>query len=159
MRETVRLVVFRLDGQRYALRLEVTGTVLRAVKVAVLATAPPIVRGVINMRGEVIPVVDVRRRLGLAAREIELTDRFVIARTPTRTVAIICDSAEGIVERSALDVVPVRQILPGARYVEGVAKYEDGLIVIQDLDKFLSLEEEQALEQALQPVRDGVHHA
>jgi purine-binding chemotaxis protein CheW len=78
-----------------------------------------------------------------------LDDRLIIAKTARRTVALLVDSASSLVEVSASDVIHASDILPRIDYIEGVATLEDGMILIHDLDKFLSLEEERALDAAM----------
>ncbi len=145
-----QLVVFTMDDQRYALQLAAVERVVRMVEVTLLPQAPQIVLGVINAQGRIIPVVDIRRRFRLPARDIRLSDHLLIARTARRTVALALDAVTGIVEGSAQAVITAEEILPGLEYVEGVIKLEDGLILIHDLDTLLSLEEEQTLAAALQ---------
>jgi purine-binding chemotaxis protein CheW len=145
-----QLVVFAMDEQRYALQLAAVERVVRMVEVTPLPQAPQIVLGVINAQGRIIPVVDIRRRFRLPARDIHLSDHLLIARTARRTVALALDAVTGIVEGSAQAVITAEEILPGLEYVEGVIKLEDGLILIHDLDTLLSLEEEQTLAAALQ---------
>ena len=145
-----QLVGFNLDEQRYGLQLAAVERVVRMVEITPLPKAPQIVLGVINVQGLIIPVVDIRRRFRIPARDIRLSDHLLIARTARRTVALALDAVIGIVERSAPAVMPAEEILPGLEYVEGVMKLEDGLILIHDLETLLSLEEEQGLDAALQ---------
>jgi purine-binding chemotaxis protein CheW len=150
MGESVQLVVFMLDEQRYGLRLSAVERVVRAVEVTPLPCAPQIVLGVINFAGRVVPVMNVRQRFGLTEKEVDLSHQFIIAQTAMRTVALLVDSVSTLVEASADDVVRATKILPEMDYVDGVAKLEDGMILIHDLDKFLSLEEARLLDEVMQ---------
>lgn len=145
----VIIVVFALDELRYALLLSSVERVVRAVEITPLPKAPGIVLGIINVQGRIIPVIDVRQRFRLPAREIELDDRFIIASTPRRLVALVVDSVSGVRELADGQMVNVEQSLPFAEYLKGVAKLEDNLVLIHDLDQFLSLDEEKALDAAL----------
>jgi purine-binding chemotaxis protein CheW len=149
MEKPNQLVVFSLDDQRYALRLSAVDRVVYMVRVTPLPKAPDIVIGVVSVQGRVIPVINMRRRFHLQEREIALTDRLVIAHTARRPVALAADAVAGIIEYPGQDIVAAEDILPGVEHVEGIAKLEDGLILIHDLDRFLSLEEEQSLDRAL----------
>jgi len=144
-----RVVVFTLGDQRYGLSLSAVERVVHMVQVTPLPRAPAIVLGVVNVRGRVIPVLNLRRRFRLPERDFALTDRLVIARTARRPVALVADEVAGVLEYSALQIVEARDIVPGVEYTEGVVKLADGLILIHDLDSFLSLEEEAALEQSI----------
>ncbi|MHB8254372.1 MAG: chemotaxis protein CheW [Acidiferrobacter sp.] len=148
--KTSNLVVgLMLGGQRYALYLAQVERVIRAVEVVLLPEAPGIIAGVINVQGQVIPVINIRRRFRLPEREMALSDHMIVARTARRKVALLVDGAMGVIELSQDQVVRAPFILPDMEYVEGVVKLEDGLILIHNLDTFLALEEENALDHAL----------
>lgn len=144
-----RFVVFALDGQRFALYCSAVSRVVRIVEITPLPQAPGIVRGMVNAQGQVIPVFDIRKRFHLPEREIDLSNQLVIANTARRSVALVVDEVTGVVESREQEVITAEKILPGTDYVEGVIKLEDGLILIHDLDKFLSLEEDRKLDAAL----------
>ena len=146
------LVVFALDDQRYALYLSAVERVIPALEITTLPQTPDIIKGVINLQGRVIPVADIRKRFGLEPRELMHTDQFIIARTIARTVAIITDKVQEIIDYSIDSQIQAEAIVPGLGYVEGVAKLEDGMVLIHDLDKFLSLEERHKLDQALDQI-------
>jgi purine-binding chemotaxis protein CheW len=147
--EAIRLVVFNIDGQRYALHLSAVERAIRAVLVTPLPNAPAIVLGVVNVEGDVIPVMNLRHRLGLPGREMRLDDVLILAYAPKRLVALLADAVEGILEPQARKIQTVTSIIPEVPYLEGVAKMEDGLVLIHDLGAFLSLDEERALEAAM----------
>lgn len=146
------LVIFALDDQRYALYLSAVERVIPALEITTLPQAPDIIKGVINLQGRVIPVADIRKRFGLEPRELMHTDQFIIARTLDRPVAIIADKVHEVIEYSVSSQVQADAIVPGLGYVEGVVKLNDGMALIHDLDKFLSLEERHKLDQALDQV-------
>ena len=145
-----QLVVFTLDDRRYGLPLAAVERVVRMVDLTPLPRAPDIVLGVVNVQGRVIPVVDLRRRFRLPERDIALADQLVIARTARRPVALVADAATGVLEYSAREAVGARDIVPGVEYVESVVKLADGLVLIHDLDRFLSLDEKTALDRAIE---------
>lgn len=144
-----QLVVFTFDEQRYALHLSAVERIVRVVEVTPLPKAPEIVLGVVNVQGQITPVINIRKRFCLPEREMNLSDQLIIARTSRRTVALVADAVSGVIERSEQEVIAAEKVLPGIEYVEGVVKLEDGMILIHDLNKFLSLEEEQALDNAM----------
>ncbi len=150
MGQSSQFVVFVLDEQRYALHLSTVETIVRAVEITILPKAPEIILGVLNMQGRIMPVVNVRKRFRLAEREIALSDRFIIARTSRRFVALVVDSVQGVIERAKHEVVAAGEILPQAEYVEGVVKLPEGLVFIHDLDAFLSLDEKRILDEAME---------
>jgi purine-binding chemotaxis protein CheW len=149
MRQHDHAVVFGLDERRMAVPLSVAERVIPAVEITPLPKAPAIVLGIINLQGRLLPVLNLRRRFGLPERELELADQMLIARTARRTVALVVDAVAGVLTLTPEETVPVEDIVPGTQYVNGVVKRADGLIVIHDLDKFLSLDEAIQLEGAL----------
>ena len=143
------LVVFTVDDQRYAVPLAVVERVVPMVEITPVPQTPEIVLGVINVQGRVIPVINVRKRLSLPARAPHLSDQLLIARTSKRAVALVVDAVSEVMTLSSQEVVLGETILAHLDYVTGVVKWHDGLILIHDLDRFLSLEEEQALHEAI----------
>lgn len=150
MTESFHLVVFSLDDQRYALQLSAVDRTVRMVEITPLPKAPEIVLGIITVNGSIVPVLDIRRRFGLARRKTKLNDHLLIARTAERTVALIVDIVHDVIERPGHEIVLPGTIVPGMEHVKGVVKLEDGVVFINDLDGFLSLEEARALESALE---------
>jgi len=146
----IRLILLTVDGQTYALHLEAVDRVLRTVEVTPLPGAPDAVEGVINIQGEVVTVVSIRRRLGLAQRGGAVSDSLVVVRARSRRLAIIAESVLGVVERPADAVVSSGDLARGIQHIEGVLKTSDGLVLIHDLDRFFSAEEEQSLDLALE---------
>ena len=121
---------------------------MRVVEVTPLPKAPEIVLGVVNLQGRIVPTLNIRKRFRLPDQDVKLSDRLIIANTSRRTVALVVDSVNGVVERPASEVVAAAKVLSNMEYVEGVAKLEDGIVFIHDLDRFLSLEEENELGDA-----------
>ncbi len=154
MKNPGRLLVFRIDGQRYALSLSSVKRVVHAVEITPLPKAPDIVMGVINMLGHVIPVFNVRRRFRLPERETALSDHMIIASTSRRTVSLSVERVEGVIESDQRKPVPSADILPEMEYVMGVVRQEDGLVLIHDLDTFLSIDEERKLDAAMKERND-----
>jgi purine-binding chemotaxis protein CheW len=144
-----RLVSFNLDDQKFALFLAAVMRIIRVVEITGLPEAPAIVLGIINIHGEIIPVFDIRKRFSLPRREMQLDDQLIIAHTSRGTVALLVDSVNDVFEVSEEKVVAGESILPGLDYIEGVVKTKDGMILIHDLEEFLSLAEEKALNEAI----------
>ena len=145
-----QFVVFTLDSQRYGLPLRVVERIVRAVEVTPLPQAPGIVLGVVNVQGRVIPVIDLRRRFGLTERTLGLSDQMVVACTARRPVILVADAVHGVLDYPGEAAVAAQQMLPGLVHLAGVVKLDDGLVLIQDLEQFLSLDEDQALSRALE---------
>ena len=149
------LLVFSLDDFQYALRLPAVQRVIRIVEITPLPAGPGVVLGMIDLRGRIVPVVDIRQRFHLPWREARLSDSLIIAQTSKRTVALPVDAVIGLVERSDSFTTSAEEIVPGIEYVEGVVRLEGGLVLIHNLDAFLSMDEEKALEMALELATEG----
>jgi purine-binding chemotaxis protein CheW len=141
--------VFTLDEQRYALPVRDVERIVRAVEVTPLPRAPDVVLGVVNVQGRIVPVFNLRRRFRMPEREIGLSDHLIVARASGRTVALVVDSAIGVMEWDEPDRVSAKAVTPGVEYVEGVVKRPDGMIFIHDLGTFLSSGETRQMEEAL----------
>jgi purine-binding chemotaxis protein CheW len=150
MNRLIRLVHFNLDDQKYALFLSAVIRIIRVVEITGLPKAPEIVLGVINMHGLIIPVFDIRKRFRMPQREMQLGDQLIIASTSKRTIALLVDSVNDVIEISEEKIIAGEKILPGLEYVEGIVKTEDGMILIHNLEQFLSLQEENALHEAME---------
>lgn len=146
----VELVVFLLEGQQYALPLQDVITVLPMVAVSPVPGAPAIALGIINFHGQVVPVLDIRRRFGLPPREYSVDAYLLVARTNRRTVSLPVDQVLGVREIQAEAVVPPNAVLPGIDHVVGIATLPKDLLFIHDLNAFLSLDEEARLTVALE---------
>jgi len=155
VRNSNQILVFFLEEQRYALYLPAVERIVHAVEITPLPKAPDIVLGIINMRGQVIPVINIRKRFNLPDRKIDLNDRFIIAHTQKRTVALVVDMVNGIIQPAEEKLIPAEKVTPGMELIDGVIKLEGGMILIHDLDKFLSLDEEAMLDKAVKKGKRG----
>ena len=149
MSDLMQLVVFRLDDQRYGLPLAVVERIVRAAELTPLPKAPAIVLGVIDVAGQVLPVLNVRQRFRLPDRDLSPAHQFLVAQTRQRPLVLVIDEAQGVIEARDVDIVDAAEIAPCLEQISGVVKLSDGLVLIHDLQKFLSPDEERALDQAM----------
>jgi purine-binding chemotaxis protein CheW len=145
----MHLLLFTLDSHRFALPLDRVHEIVHAVEITPLAGAPGVVEGVVDVRGAVVPVLDVRARFRLPARPVRLSDHLVLAEGAGRLVALRVDRAVGMEE-----VPPEAMTMPGANdpamaHLAGVVTLDDGMVLVHDLDAFLSQAEADALARAL----------
>ncbi|MGH8265007.1 MAG: chemotaxis protein CheW [Steroidobacteraceae bacterium] len=143
------LVVFFLDERRFALRLANVERIIPILDITPLPKAPDVVLGVINVRGSVYPVVDIRSRFALPTREPLLSDHLMLARTSNRALALIVDQVAGVDTHPRAAITATRGLYHALEYVSGVLKLDDGLILIHDLNSFLSPDEDWILAGAL----------
>ena len=143
---TVAIVPFAMDGHRFGLLAKDVREVVRAATPSPLPGAPAIVLGVLNVRGELVPVLDVRSRFGLRPRALVHTDHILIVLAAGRAAALAVEAADVLIE------LPAERIEDAPSYSEhvaGVAKLDDGALVIYDLATFLSPGEGARIEAAL----------
>ncbi len=143
------ILIFTLDELTYALPLPAVVRVIHAMETRRLPKSPEIISGIINVQGQIIPVVDIRKRFGLSERETDPDDRMIIADTGKRKIAMFVDTVADIKDLSPRQFSDSGKTLPFAGYIKGVAKVDNELILIYDLEQFLSLDEETVLEQAM----------
>lgn len=145
----MRFVVFTIDSARYAIVAETVLEMVRAVAVTTLPGAPVAVAGIINVRGAVVPVFDMRLRFGAPQRRVAPEDHFVLVSATGRTVALHVDTILDLADIDAEAVTNATATLPSTKYIGGAAPMPDGLVLIHDVDTFLSRVEAETLENAL----------
>jgi purine-binding chemotaxis protein CheW len=143
------LVVFEIGGLRYALPAADVGEIVRAVRIVPLPGAPAIVEGVIDVRGRVVPVLDIRQRFERPAKALAHTDHLVLASVGSRLVAIRVDRALDVVRVEGDTVEDTAALPPCAAHLSGVARLPDGLVLIHDLRTFLQDAETASLDDAV----------
>jgi purine-binding chemotaxis protein CheW len=141
------ILVFEVEGQRYGLPTADVLELVRAVTITPLPNAPAVIEGVVNVRGRVLPVLDVRARFRLPAKPLDPSDHFIVASTGLRGVILRVDRAchLALVDEASIQSPPT----PGPGYVAGVATLDDGMVLIHDLSTFLSAAEAASLDEAL----------
>lgn len=143
------VVLFAVGELDLALNLAAVERVIRAVDISPLPDTPRGVLGVINMQGRLVPVLGMRARFGLPAREVRAADYLIIARLRSRVVALLADTVAGVVPASQSQIIQSSEILPEMECFPGVIKLQGNLIFLHDLEKFLSNEDYDALQLAL----------
>lgn len=145
----MELLQFELAGQRYGIPALAVREIVRAVSIAPLHHAPDVVAGVINLRGTVVPVVEMRLRFGLTPRPLVPSEHFIIVGTDEQPVALRVDRALELTSVSDKSVTDAAGLAAGSDSVSGIAALPDGLTVVHDPVRFLSQAERQLLDRAL----------
>ena len=148
----MELLVFQLEDSRYALPLGEVQEVVRAVEVTPLPGAPEVVRGVIDVRGVITPVFDLRARLDMPVKDVEPSDQFVLASAAGRSVALHVDAVEWMATVSD-DEIASATTAQASPHIAGIARLPDGLALIHDLATFWSADESTALNGAMRSAR------
>jgi purine-binding chemotaxis protein CheW len=131
------LVVFELDDREFALPIEDIAEILPMVLVTPVPEVPPWVVGVINLRGRVIPIADLRMRLGMEPREPELNTPILVAEQGTRKLGLIADAVRDVISLPADALEPPAEVgatdMDHVDAVSALARTDDRLIVVLDL--------------------------
>ena len=139
----IQLVTFNLEDETYGINVMLVQEVLRVSEIAPVPGAPPYVLGIINLRGNVVTVIDTRSRFGLQPGEITDSPSIVIIESEKQVVGILVDSVAEVVElnTSEIDSAPNVGNEESSRYIQGVATKDDTLLIVVDLNKLLTDEE------------------
>jgi purine-binding chemotaxis protein CheW len=152
--ERLEVLVFEVGGQRYGVPASAVREIVRAVTIVPLPRAPAVIEGIINVRGSIVPVLDVRLRFRLPATPLRHTDHLIVARAGARQVALHVDRAIGLVRLEPAAIEEAKGAVPGVEYVAWVAKLPDDLVLVHDLETFLSRAEAETLDAALTPAAE-----
>lgn len=137
----LHLVTFALDREEFGIPIGQVREVIRVSDITRVPQARPHVRGVTNLRGRILAVVEIRTRMGLPAAEITPRSRVVVVGVRERTLGILVDGVSQVVKVSAATVTPAPEevVSPGTDYITGVARWNSRLIILLDLEKVLQL--------------------
>lgn len=135
-----RIIVFRINGQRFGILLSETIKIIRAVEITMVPNGPGYLCGIIDMYGDIVPVINMHVRIGLSDRPTRVEDRFIIANVNKRVLALRVDEVTEIIENADNLFLNVEAISSDLE-IHGVIKSEDGLILIYNLETFLSTED------------------
>jgi purine-binding chemotaxis protein CheW len=136
-------VTFKLQEETYGINVMQVQEVLRYTEIAPVPGSPDYVIGIINLRGNVVTVIDTRTRFGLEPDEVTDNSRIVIIEAEKQVIGILVDSVAEVVylKQSEIDTAPNVGTDESARFIQGVSNYEDELLILVDLNKLLSDEE------------------
>ena len=139
---TEHLATFYLAREEYGVDVKQVQEIRRVAEITSVPRAPEFVRGVINLRGRILPVLDLRRRLGLGEVVVERASRIVVVRVKERLLGLLVDGASQVLKIpvSQVEPAPEEVVQKGGDYIRGVAKLADRLIILVDLERLLATE-------------------
>lgn len=147
--EVLQWVTFKLDSETYGINVMQVQEVLRYSEIAPVPGAPTYVLGIINLRGNVVTVIDTRQRFGLNPADISDNTRIVIIEAEKQVIGILVDSVAEVVylKNSEIDDAPNVGNDDSARFIQGVSNREGELLILVDLNQLLSDDEWDELKQ------------
>jgi purine-binding chemotaxis protein CheW len=139
----LRWVTFRLDEEVYGINVMQVQEVLRMTEIAPVPGAPDYVLGIINLRGNVVTVLDTRTRFGLSTHEADDATRIVIIETDGHIVGILVDSVAEVVNLRASEIETAPNVgnNESSRYIQGVYSRQGDILILVDVNRLLSAEE------------------
>lgn len=142
-----QLVVFDLASEGYGVDIGAVREIIRMQEITRVPRSPEFVEGVINLRGKVIPVIDLRKRFGLQVADQSKDNRIVVVDIGKQDIGVIVDAVTEVLRISADSVEPPTSVITSADsdYLLGIAKLESRLIILLDLESVLSEEEKETL--------------
>lgn len=148
-REEIQLVTFRLRDEEFGVEINQVREIVRMMDITHIPEAPGFIEGVINLRGQVIAVIDLGRQFGLATKEKpEKTDRIVVVEVGEQTVGMIVDEVPEVLRIAKEDIEPTPEIIQTEvkqDYIKGVGKIDGRLLILLDLNKVLAAHEVEQL--------------
>jgi len=147
--EVLQWVTFKLEMETYGINVMHVQEVLRYTEIAPVPGAPSYVLGIINLRGNVVTVIDTRSRFGLVSAENTDNSRIVIIEAEKQVIGILVDSVAEVVylRASEIDVAPNVGNDESAKFIQGVSNRDGELLILVDLNKLLSDDEWDELKQ------------
>ncbi len=141
-------VTFRLGDEKYGINVMQVQEVLRIAEIAPVPGAPPYVLGIINLRGNVVTVIDTRSRFGLMSKEADDATRIVIIESEDHIIGIQVDSVAEVIDLrvSEIETAPNVGNEESSKFIQGVTSRENQLLILVDLNKFLNDEDKMEMD-------------
>ena len=154
MEKDLQVVGFRIGNETYGVRIAAVREIVRVPEITSVPNAPESIEGVINLRGKIIPVMDLRKRFGLAEIVPDKKNRILVVDLENKLLGLIVNSASEVLRISPSDIeAPGTVFAEGeSGYVTGVGKLKGRLIILLDINKLLHRPEFKRLEEAAEPV-------
>lgn len=145
--ELLQLVTFSISEEEFGVNILKVQEIIRTMEITKVPRAPEFVEGVINLRGKVIPIIDLRRRFNLAPKPHDKNTRIIVIEINNIIVGFVVDAVSEVLRIPASTVEPPPPVVAGvdSDYVSGVGKLQERLLIMLDLDKLLSSEDMEML--------------
>lgn len=148
----IQLVIFRLAGEEFGLEIAQVREIIRMQNITPMPQAPEFIEGVINLRGQIIGVMDLAKRFGLKAQTKTEKSRIVVVEIKENTVGLIVDEVPEVLRIAEEQIGPTPEVIQSqvhSEFIRGVGKLEDRLIILLGAEKILSQEEAKKMSEAV----------
>ena len=146
--ETVQVIVFNLGGERYGVDVSQVREIIKPSQITRIPNAPDFIEGVINLRGQITTIVNLRKRFGMEPKPIDNDTRIIVVEFDNAAIGMMVDTVTEVKYLSTSDIEPLPDIITAreeAKFLKGVGKLPDGLLIMIDLNKVLSEDEMERL--------------
>lgn len=145
--DLLQLVTFHIGDEEFGVEILKVQEIIRMMGITRVPKAPAFVEGVINLRGKVIPIIDLRKRFGMATQDHDKHTRIIVIEISNVIVGFVVDSVSEVLRIPSSTVEPPPAIISGieSEYISGVGKLSDRLLILLDLDRLLSKGEQNLL--------------
>jgi len=150
MEKELQVVGFRIGRETFGLPISMVREIIRVPDITAVPNAPAYIEGVINLRGRIIPVVDLRKRFGEKSFEPNKKNRVVVVELETRAIGLIVNSASEVLRISPSDIEEPNNVFHEGEldYITGVGKLKGRLVMLLDLNRILQRGELKRLDEA-----------
>lgn len=147
----LQLVSFSIGKEEFGVDILKVQEIINLPSITKVPNAPNFVEGVINLRGRIIPVIELRKRLGLEKKEYDNNTRIIVIELHTQTVGFIVDSVREVlrINQNIIEPPPSLTTTVDSQFISAVAKLEDRLLILLDLDLVLRIQEVEEITQHL----------
>ena len=142
--QTVQVVVFNLGDEKYGVDISQVREIIKPTQITRIPNAPEFVEGVINLRGQITTIINLRKRFGMEPKEIDTNTRIIVVEYNNAVIGMMVDTVNEVKYLSANDIETLPNIITSrseAKFLKGVGKLEDSLLILIDLNKVLSEDE------------------
>ena len=148
--ELLQLVSFKIGDAEFGVDILSVQEINKMMELTLVPNTPDFIEGVVNLRGRIIPVINLRSRLGLPVKEYDLETRIIVVEMTDKTLGFIVDEVKEVLRIPKSITEPPPQIVSGidSDYITAIGKLEDRLLILLDLNRILSKEEANQLEEA-----------
>ena len=139
----LQLVTFAISDEEFGIDILRVQEIIRMMEITKVPNSPPSVEGVLNLRGKVIPVIDLRRRFGMPHRDHDRQTRIIVVEISEKVIGFVVDGVSEVLRIASSTVEPPPSVVGGveSEYIKGIGKLENRLLILLDLDTLLSNEE------------------
>jgi len=146
--DTVQVIVFNLGEERYGVEISQVREIIKPSQITRIPNAPGFVEGVINLRGQITTIINLRKRFGMESKDVDVNTRIIVVEYKDAVIGMMVDTVNEVKYLPSSDIEELPNIITSrneAKFLKGVGKLPDGLLILIDLNKVLSQDEVEGL--------------